>query len=103
MAETARWTTPSVTYKPSMVEMQDVDEIFMVIKQGGSNVIVKDKSESETDETGFIWTLTQEETSLLQARRSAFIQIDYTDTAGNRYTTRPRQYEIVESALNEVI
>lgn len=103
MAEIARWTTPSVTYKPSMVEMEEVDKIFLVVQQGGANLIVKDKSEAEETEDGFVWTLTQTESATLLSRRSAIIQVDYTDIAGSRYTTHPKQFEIGDSGINEVI
>lgn len=103
MAEIARWTTPSVTYKPSMVEMAEVDEIYLIIKQNGINIIVKDRGDAEETEDGFTWTLAQEESSTLLSRRNAIIQVDYTTETGGRYTTHPKQFEIGDSGINEVI
>lgn len=98
----ARWTTPSITYKPSAVEIANVDEIYLVIKQGGVEVIRKDKDAATVSTNGFTWFLEQTDTSLLSAKRVSVVQIDYTSGTA-RYTTIPRQYEITDSAINEVI
>ena len=102
MNEIARWTTPSITYKPSMVEIANVDEIYLVIKQNGQELVRKDKADAIIDENGFTWFFTQEETSVLSARVNATIQIDYLCGTA-RYTTVPRPYNITDSAVNEVI
>ena len=60
MNEIARWTTPSITYKPEAVEIANVDEIFLVVKQKGREVLRKGKEDAIVDENGFTWFFTQE-------------------------------------------
>ena len=103
MAVIARWTTPSVLYKPSMVEMDNVSEIYLTIKQGGVTVVTKTLEDADVTEDGFLWTLTQEETSNLAYRRNAIIQVDYKTLDAMRYTTVPKEYMIGDSGIQEVI
>ena len=102
MSEIARYTTPSITYQPSMVEIANVDEIYLVIKQKGEERIRKGIEEAIIDERGFTWFFSQEDTSVLSSTFTAFIQIDYLCGTA-RYTTKPHPYDITESAVDEVI
>ena len=99
----ARWTTPTVTYKPSQAEVQTIEEIYLAISQGGTMLIRKGIDEAEKLEDGFSWTFEQEETALLANHRTVSIQVDYKCYNGMRCTTMPRQYNIINSAINEVI
>ena len=99
MSEIARYTTPSITYKPSMVEIANVDEIYLVISQRDAEVIHKDLDDAIVDENGFTWFLSQ---AALSSKFTASIQIDYLCGTA-RYTTKPRPYDITESAVDEVI
>ena len=100
MNEIARWTTPSITYLPEAVEIANIDEIYLVAKQRGKEVLRKSKDEAIIDENGFTWFFSQEDTSRFHDLIS--IQIDYTSGTA-RYTIQPRQYKITESAIDEVI
>lgn len=102
MSEIARYTTPSITYKPSMVEISNVDEIYLVIRQREAEVIRKDLDDAIVDENGFTWFLSQEDTSALSSKFTASIQIDYLCGTA-RYTTKPMPYDISDSAVDEVI
>ena len=102
MSEIARYTTPSITYKPSMVEIANVDEIYLVISQRDAEVIRKDLDDAIVDENGFTWFLSQEDTSALSSKFTASIQIDYLCGTA-RYTTKPMPYDISDSAVDEVI
>lgn len=100
----ARWTTPTISYKPSQAEMNEVENIALVVSQGGQPVIERWKDTAGLDEDlGFIWLLTQEETAKLSAGKTANLKIDYLTIAGSRYTTGKLQLDVVESAVNEVI
>lgn len=103
MGVIARWTTPSILYKPSMVEIENVAEIYLTIKQGGVTVVTKGYEDADITEDGFLWTLTQEDTSALANRRTATVQVDYKTLDAMRYTTVPKQYEIGDSGIQEVI
>lgn len=102
MNKIARFTTPAITYKPSAVDIENVDEIFLVIKQHGCEILRKDKTEAVTDSNGFTWFLEQTDTAKLDSRLMSNVQIDYTSGTA-RYTTEPRAYHITESAISEVI
>lgn len=103
MASIARWTTPSITYKPSAVEIDNITDIYLVIRQSGRVLITKDKDNAFIDENGFMWTLTQEDTALIEAKTNAIVQVDYKTESGMRYTTVPKQFTISDSAIQEVI
>lgn len=102
MNEIARWTTPAITYKPSMAQVADVDEIYLVIKQNGCEVIRKSKEDAVITENGFTWAFSQEDTASLKLKVPSVVQIDYTSGTA-RYTIYPRRYNITDSAINEVI
>ena len=103
MNEIARFTTPAIIYKPSMVEIANIDEIFLVVKQNGREILRKGKTDATVSTTtGFTWMFTQQDTSALNSRAISMVQIDYTSGA-MRYTTYPKPYNITESAISEVI
>lgn len=102
MNEIARFTTPAITYKPSMVEIANVDEIFLVVKQNGREILRKGKTDASINANGFTWMFSQTDTSALNSRAISMVQIDYTSGA-MRYTTYPKPYNITESAISEVI
>lgn len=98
----ARYTTPAITYKPSVVSVENIDEIFLVIKQQGHEKFRKSIDDASVSENGFTWLLSQEETSALCPNIPSSVQIDYLSGA-MRYTTIPKLYNITESAISEVI
>lgn len=98
-----KWTTPTITYKPSQAEVADIEEIFAVISQGGEDILTLSIESAAITEDGFEWYLTQEQTSHLTTSKMAAIQIDYKTKEGRRYTTNPKQFSVVESAVPEVI
>ena len=102
MNEIARFTTPAITFKPSAVGVGDIDEIYLVIKQYGIEVLRKDKDDASRNENSFTWFFTQSDTSQLSSTVPSVVQIDYL-TGATRYTTKPRMFVITESAISEVI
>lgn len=100
MSEIARWTTPTVTYKPSAVPIENVDEIYLVFKIGYREVLRKDKDDAIIDANGFTWFLEQQDTS--KFCDIATLYIDYT-SGTSRYTINPKQYTVTESGIDEVI
>lgn len=101
--EIVRWTTPSITYKPSAVTASDIDKIFLVISQNGGAVITKAKDDALINEGTFMWTLTQAETGMLNNKLQIAMKIDYLTNAGKRYAVRPKVFIVSDSAVNEVI
>ena len=102
MAVIARWTTPSITYKPSAVAIGDVDQIYMVISQNEVEKIRKSKDDATIGENGFTWGLEQTDTSKLEAKVISYVQFDYLSGTA-RFTTQPRKYTITNSGINEVL
>lgn len=98
----AKYTTPGITYKPSMVEVANIDKIFLVIKQNGCAVIEKDISDATVAEDMFVWKFTQEESGKLCEKLPTTVQIDYMSGA-DRYTTNEISCAVVKSAIPEVI
>lgn len=103
MSEIARWTTPSISFKPSMAEAADIAEIKCVLTQSGEDLIIKSLTDATIENGKFIWTLTQAETASLAASKKTFLQFDYLTDEGMRYTTVPVEYETVNSAIDEAI
>lgn len=99
----ARWTTPSITYKPSAVSASEIDEIRLVITQGGVDLIIKTQDDATLSDGTFYWEFTQEETSMLTVKQSASIQVDYLTNTGKRFTTQRYVTNISNSAVDEVI
>lgn len=99
----ARWTTPSIRYKPSQVEVDDIEEIYVVLSQNDKEKLRKSKADASISEDGFIWSFTQEDTGDLVANSTVKIQIDYVTNNGQRYTTKAVMTDLINSAVNEVI
>ena len=99
----ARWTTPSITYKPTANPASNIAELRLVISQNGIDVIVKDQTTATISDGAFIWDFAQGETAQLLLGRPASIKVDYLTNDGKRYTTRRFDANVVDSAVNEVI
>lgn len=103
MAAIVRWTTPIIVYKPSQVEVNDIEEIYVVLRQGGQIKIEKGIEEASKDEEGFTWQFSQAETGLLDDSALIKVQIDYKTASGQRFTTLPTTFEPLGSGINEEI
>ena len=102
MNEIARFTTPSIWYKPAQVEATDISKIFLVLSQDGVEVLRKDITQAQISEGSFVWMFSQEDTALFDSKKPAVAKVDYL-SGTMRYTTRAKQYFISESAIQEVI
>ena len=98
----ARWTTPTIRYKPRAAGMSEILEIYMTVKQKGAVVIQKSLEEASVCEEGYSWLLSQEETGMLTEGLLATVQVDYKTRVGLRYTTHEKSIDISGSARNEV-
>lgn len=99
----ARWTTPSITYKPSANAASDIAELVLVISQAGVPIIEKDLSTATIEDGAFVWDFAQGETSNLVVGKMASVKIDYLTNDGKRYTTKKFEANVVDSAVNEEI
>lgn len=103
MSGIARWTTPAITFKPSAVEVAEVDEIWLVLSQNGNEVLFKTKEDATiSEENGFVWILSQQDTAKFCPGFAVVAQIDYL-AGSTRYTVNPVDYGVTNSAKNEVM
>ena len=100
-----RGTTPSIKYKFNVVDVSDIAVAYMTIKQG-TVMIEKDLSDAnvDTEENSLTWTLTQDETLLIQySSLSVSVQCRYRladGTAGaSRITSVPADAILKEGAI----
>jgi len=103
MSSIARWTTPSILYKPSAVQMNTISEVILTVRQNGAVIIEKHKDDAVESEDGYRWGLSQEESAALSSGLTTVLQIDYKCFDGLRYTTRPMRVDTLNSAKNEAI
>lgn len=103
MSSIARWTTPSILYKPSAVKMNTISEVILTVRQNGAVIIEKEKADAIESEDGYRWELSQQESATLTSGRQTILQIDYKCYDGMRYTTRPMSVDTLNSAKNEAI
>ena len=100
----ARWTTPSISYKPSANAAENIAEIYLVIKQRDVILIKKDQTSATINEEGaFVWEFAQGETSVLEINTPASIKVDYKTNDGKRYTTKIFSTSVSDSAIDEEI
>lgn len=103
MDKVARWTTPTFSYKPSLVEAANIAEIYLVLKQSGQVILSKNMESATISDGTFFWDLSQEDTGAIRSGKELAVKIDYKDRFGKRYTTEPKLYTVDESGINEVI
>lgn len=99
----ARWTTPSISYKPSQCEVANIKEIFLTLKQRGVTKIIKSIDDAGTSEDSFTWQFSQEETGVLSKNTAIVAQIDYVTLTNQRYTVMPITLSPMDSAVDGVI
>lgn len=62
MAAIVRATTPTIKYKFSVVDVQDISEAYLTVRQNGSLLFEKDLSDAYVGTDYLSWTFTQAET-----------------------------------------
>lgn len=103
MEKFARWTTPSITYRPSLTPIEEIEKIFLVLSQYGRNKVFKEKNDASIDDGMFLWKINQEESSLFSHKDPISAQVDYITSDNVRYTTLPVKFRVINSAVDEVI
>ena len=103
MTELIRGTTPVVRFTFSTISVADITTAYLVIRQGGADVIKKDISGATTG-TGYIqWVLTQAETLALKLGVNADICLDWLLNDGTRGVGKTMRVTVGTSAINEVL
>lgn len=106
MSDLFRWTTPSFDIEfDDDLDVADVTEAVLAIKQWGNTIVEKDITTAtiDTENNIITWTLTQSETGLITKAKKCEVQCDCLLANGMRTTTEPVTYSVQDSAKNEVI
>ncbi len=103
-----RYTTPTIRFEFSEIEVADIAVAFLIIKQGGKVVIERDISSAAItdtqDEQSLSWKLTQQETkSLSDCLMSAVIFCDWKLTDGTRGRSKICMVNVEDTGKQEVI
>lgn len=100
-----RWTTPTFKFTFKTVDVSDIVEADLVIKQWDNVVIEKDFSSAivDTDEGALLWTLTQTEAGLLSTGKRYSAMCDWLTASGTRGRSKVQEGSIENAGKNEVI
>lgn len=72
-----RGTTPTIAFTFSTIPIENIDQAYLTIKQGGKIIIERNQTDMDRGENYISWVLTQEETLLIRADRPCDIQCRY--------------------------
>ena len=103
MEQIAKWTTPTITYKPSSVDVSDIENAYLCIKQYAKIIIEKDIDDADVDEDSISWTLSQEDTGKLSEGKECVAGVDWVTIDGTRGRSNIGKYLVVGSGKDEVI
>lgn len=100
-----RWTTPTFIFSFQTVDVSDIDEAYLVVKQWDTAVIEKDLTSAtvDTDENTLSWTLTQAEAGLLTTGKRYAAMCDWLTSDGTRGRSKVDEGSIENAGKNEVI
>lgn len=85
-------TTPTVRFTFKIVNVPEIVEAYLTIKQDGKMICEKDLNEATIEEKALAWVLTQEETLKVNPNRSVDVQCKYKLEQGQVYASK--KYEV---------
>lgn len=104
MNEIIRGTTPTITFSFSSVRPSDIAVAYLTITGLYSDLVIERELDSATVASdGISWTLTQEETLLLDVGMTVKVLCDWRLSDGTRGRSKAATYMVGETAKNEVI
>lgn len=95
-------TTPTITYKFSVVSVSDITSAILTIKERGTTIIEKSLADASIGEDTLSWTLTQQET-LNMGARSASIMLNWKLRDGTRGASKEEVIMGVDNHVREVM
>lgn len=98
-----RGTTPEISVGFSEIDVEDITNAILVIKQNETAVITKPFNTATTEEDALTWTLTQAETFLLTMGRVAVASVDWLLNDGTRGRSEEIPFIVDDSGVGEVI
>lgn len=104
MAQIIRGTTPTITFSYSDIQVSDISKAVLVLKQGGKDVLEKDKTTATADTANntLSWTLSQAETLDLSSKDVTLV-CDWVLANGVRGRSHELISHVGEPGKNEVI
>lgn len=102
MAQIIRGTTPTIVYKFHVVDVEDITNAVLTIKQCGGIVIEKGIAESIAGEDDLSWVLSQEESLSLKCGK-CFFMLNWLTSDGTRGASKEVAIDIIQNQKNEVI
>lgn len=97
-----RFTTPTLKFTFSEINVADIATAYLVIKQNDRTVLERGLDSATADESSLSWTLTQEETGKL-CKTDTSIVCDWKLLDGTRGRSKVKTEKVVNSGKNEVI
>ena len=101
-----RYTTPTLKFTFSEVEVADIAAAFLIVKQGGKTIIERDIETAVVTNTqtekSLAWKLTQDETKKL-SKTQATIYCDWKLNDGTRGRSHVKTEQIEDTGKQEVI
>lgn len=98
-----RGTTPQIRVNFHSVEIEDINNIVLVIKQAGIPVIKVEKEDAQEVDNSIIWTLAQKDTLKLRRGKTAVAVVDWLLTDGTRGRGEEAIFRIEDPGVEEVI
>lgn len=95
-------TTPTITYKFSVVSVSDITSAILTIKERGTTIIEKSLADASVGEDTLSWTLTQQET-LDMGAKSASIMLNWKLNDGTRGASKEEVIMGVDNHVREVM
>lgn len=95
-------TTPTITYKFSVVDVADITSAILTIKERGENIIEKTLADASIGEDTLSWTLTQQETLDIGAR-PASMMLNWKLRDGTRGASKEENITGVNNHVREVM
>lgn len=97
-----RYTTPTIKFTFSEIDVSRIVTAYLVIKQNGRTVIERDLSSAGVDEGQISWSLAQVETGKL-SKTNATIYCDWLLRDGTRGRSNLKTEAVEDSGKSEVI
>ena len=97
-----RYTTPTLKFTFSEIDVADITAAFLVIKQNDRTVLERGMDSATIAESSLSWTLAQEETGRL-CKGDVTILCDWKLQDGTRGRSKVKTEKVINSGKNEVI
>lgn len=86
-------TTPTVRFTFKVINVPDIIEAYLTIKQEGKLIAERDLNEATIEDKALAWVLTQEETLKINPQRTIDVQCKYKLIQGQVYASK--KYEVL--------